>query len=91
MEERKKKQQVRIKQPTSAFAGQIKYFLPLIEELIKEEMLPFAIIGISKLPNDDGKTYKIHVATHNDTQDKMFYDMCQSYVAAVDNGTAIKK
>jgi hypothetical protein len=84
-------QDMQMKRADTTMASYIEYFLPLIEELIKEEMLPFAIIGISKLPNDDGKTYKIHVATHNDTQDKMFYDMCKSYVSAVDNGTAIKK
>ena len=80
-----------IKRAASKMAQQIEYFLPLIEELAEEGMLPFALIGISFTANGDGKTHKIYVATHNDTQDKMFYDMCKSYVDAVDNGTAIKK
>lgn len=84
-------QEMEFKKSKSNIAAIIEYLLPLIEELNNEEMLPFALIGVSKNPKEDGKTFQIYVATHNETQDKMFYEMCKSYITAIKNGTAIKK
>jgi hypothetical protein len=68
-----------LKNTGSSLGKNLEFFLPLIEEITNNEVMPMCVVGLKKNEQKE-KTYQAYFATHNGTMDKMLYDICKAYV-----------
>lgn len=80
------KKQFKIKKTESALANNVSFYLPLIEEITKADMMPMCVIGIKQHP-DNEKNVSAYFATHNEMMDAMLYDICKAFIKNYDAGT----
>lgn len=68
---------MKIKQPKTRIGQYISLVVPLIEEIVKDKMMPICVLGFAV--QEDKKIVRTRFATLNDEHDKVVYQMCKAY------------
>ena len=71
--------------PVSSDIGKnLKFYLPLIEEITTFGAMPMCVVGIKF--EEESKKIEAYFATHNKTMDAMLYDICKAFVSGYEKG-----
>jgi len=73
-----------MKPVTSEVGKNLKFYLPLIEEITMFGAMPMCVVGIKH--EEGSKKIEAYFATHNKTMDAMLYDICKAFVAWYEKG-----